>query len=169
MKRIEKDKIKEVLREFKNNHFEQFFASILIFLIALIGLFNFFEYGWYFFSFCFFLAGYYCGLKVKGIGVVFLFTHGLIGIGAMIYILIGSVFENPTMQDNATNVYIYIGIAVIFILISFFEVVIYNLSDKLNEKKFMLYIPLITILIALIMMGILPQIFDKIYSLNLLK
>ena len=161
-------KINEIIREFKQNHFEQFMVCILLVLIALVGLFNFFDYFWYLFAFFFFFLGYYCGLKQKGFGLIFLFTHGLIGICPMCFLLSGSIFENPAMKDGATNVYIYIGIAIIFIIISFFEVVIYNLSDKLKQKKYMLFMPFITILISLIMMGILPKIFNYIYALNLL-
>ena len=169
MKRIEKDKIKEILIEFKDNHFEQFIASVLLILIALVGLFNIDKYFLYLFCFMFFIGGYYCAIKEKGIGLAFLFTHGLIGICPMFFILTGSTLENPMMNDGATNIYIYIGIAVSLIIISFLEAVIYNLSDKLKTKKYMRFIPLITILIAMIMLGILPRIFNYIYYSSILK
>lgn len=147
--------------------FDKLMLCVLIILIALTGFLNVKNYLLYLFGMAFFMAGYFTGLHVKGFGLIFLFSHGGIGMGVMIGALMGEIFQNPALQDGATNIYLYMGLGVILIIMSFMGVVLYNLSNNWAQREHTRFLPLVTFFVVFLMSGLLPHIFKVLYALKI--
>ena len=142
---------------------------IIFIVIAILGIINLninilFT---YYFGLIFFITGYCISLLEKGLTLIFLFSHGMTGLMIMLVPIIDKVIKNPLLSDNPTNIYIYLLIAILLIIIATILVVVYNLSNYFKEKVFSRIIPLLIYLLSIIMITILPHIYSIIYNITL--
>ena len=135
-------------------------------LIALLGFINISEESIpYYGGIIFFFAGYLSGLFVPIFGIIFLFTHGITGISLMIGCTLSPVLNNPLMEDNPSNIYIYFGVIIFFVILATILTIFHNLNSdfrKLNNAK---NIPLIIYTVAIFLASLLPKILIFIYGL----
>lgn len=156
----------ELKKVFQDIDKDKLYLCVLIFLIALIGLFNIKAYPIYLFGIIFFLAGHFIGLYLKWMGLIFLFSHSVTGIFVMLSALIGDIVtNNPIMSDNPLNIIIYLVIVALLLIFATLMVIIHNLSDYLKTKKFFVVIPMSIYVVAFFMAGLLNIIFNFIYNL----
>ena len=164
--RIKREANNEKRHLLKEGDLDTFFLCILILLIILIGLFNIKEIGLYLFGVAFFVAGYFAGTKLKKFGLIFLFSHGVTGMCLMIGVLIKDVYNNPAFFDNAQNIYVYMGIGIILLLVALIMTILYNLSDVIQKERLSVVKPLALFFIVFLMCGLLPRIFDFLYNFH---
>ena len=140
----------------------------LITIIVLIGLINISSsYLFYLMGIVFFLSGIFIGFNEKGFGLIFLFSHGFSGLCLMIGSQIYDVINNPLLHDNAYNVWIYMGIGVLLIIIAFLIAVFINLSDNLRHNYKIKNIVFSILVVVLFMSALLPHILYNLYSFSL--
>lgn len=147
---------------------EKFIICIICILIALLGLLNWGNadtIGLYYFGLVFFLAGYFVSTTAKGIGIVFLFSHGMTGLGLMLGSILYNVMKNPLMTDGSKNLLIYLVISLALIIAATIITILRNLSDTYRLKKYTSLIPITLYFIAILMIVIFPKIINFIYSL----
>ena len=147
---------------------EKLLAVIICTAMALLGFINVFsnpEAGVYFFGLVFFLAGFFVGVTQKGFGLIFLFSHGVTGLGIMVGFVLKDIFNNPLLQDGINNIHIYLGITLLIFVLAIITTAIRNLSDSFKNKQYSLLIPLSLFFIGLFMVTLLPKIFNFIYNL----
>ena len=123
---------------FKDQDKELVLSVFLMILMVPFGLFtlnNLEALPLYFFGLIFFLAGLNVGFSQKGFGLIFLFSHGGVGMGLMLGSLLSKAMTSGLFTDGGRNLVIYLVINIIIIIIGFLATVIYNLSDYVKEKK----------------------------------
>jgi hypothetical protein len=134
----------------------------IIAIIALIGLINIPTLGeesiMYYGGIIFFLAGFYVGIYVKGIGIIFLFSHGGTGIGLMIASQIGKYLDSPVLSDISFNVSLYFAIGIAIMIFATLFAIVFNLSDKLKQNKYLELVPLSLYGIVLLMAALFSHI-----------
>lgn len=144
-----------------------FIMAFLIIFIALIGLINIYSYPMYLFGLAFFLAGFFVGFSEKYFGLIFLISHGCTGMALMIGCQIYSVMENPLMQDNPYNIWIYMGIGIFLIVVALLIVLFYNLSDYVRSFFWVKNVVFGIMAIVFLMATLLPHIVNNLYSFQL--
>ena len=127
--------------------------SILIFLMAFI---NFSAL--YLFGFVFFISGLMVTMFMPKAPPIFLFSHGLLGLGIMIFSDVSNIFENPIMSDKPTYITIYLGISFILLLIGFISTIVHGYSKKISEIRHIKIYLLLFFLIGLLMIRVFPYI-----------
>ena len=165
------NKDKRFSKKTKNSKFNYLALILFSVLVALLGLLNvnlnsdltFL----YYFGLFFFIAGYYTIMSDEDKTVIFLFSHGMLGLGVMLIPLISEIINTPLLSDSPINIYIYLGIVILLIITATTLSVIYKLSNRFKEKALLKIIPLIIYLIAIIMVDILPHIYTIIYNITL--
>lgn len=153
---------------FKDQDKELVLSIFLMILMAPFGLFtlnNLEALPLYFFGLIFFLAGLNIGFSQKGFGLIFLFSHGGVGMGLMLGSLLSKAMTSGLFTDGGRNLVIYLVINIIIIIIGFLATVIYNLSDYVKGKKYAKAYILIIFIIGLAMAGIFAYIMNFIYNL----
>ena len=146
----------------KQTIYNVFIPSIII---SLIGLFNTNDYGLYICGGFFFIAGTVACRLAKGGGIIFLFSHGGVGMGIMMSCLLSSVFQSDIFSDSPTNIYMYFVIIGLLLLAGTIFAIINNLNDKYNSNKFFSIIPISIYLLALFLAGLLPHILNFVMSI----
>ena len=141
-----------------NKNDDILYMSLVLLIIAVLGLINIRNFPIYLFGLVFFAAGLFVGLYVKGFGIIFLFSHGGVGFGMMIYALLLDRFSESSLTDLSFNMKIYLGIMVLMIIGGFLGVIIYNLSETLNKNKYNKIFPLIILGLALFLVGMIPLV-----------
>ena len=130
------------------------------FVLLFTGLLSLKTFSMYLFGFLFLMAGLFVGLKVKGFGIIFLFSHGMTGLAIMIMSLLApdmeelslsSLYKDPVLADYGNNLQIFLAILGILIFCGVIYVILYNLSDTLKKKKYSIFPPLIIFEIVLLM------------------
>lgn len=76
---------------------------IIVLAIGLVDIINNSFDGTYYFGASFFLAGLFIGLSTKGVGLIFLLSHGGTGLGIMLVPTILNILKSPLMSDLANN------------------------------------------------------------------
>lgn len=140
--------------------------TILIALCGLINI-NLESIGLYYFGIIFFLVGYFIGLNIKGFGLIFLASHGLTGIGFMFYSVLNNVITSPIMTDNSTNLYIYLSIAIILLIVATLLTIVHNLSDYYKKINHSSVYPIAIYFIAFLMIQLFPHITTWLYNLHI--
>ena len=148
-----------------NKNITRYNVVIPSIIIALIGLFNIDGYGLYIFGVAFFMAGTIICHLAKGDGIIFLFSHGGVGMGIMMSCLLSSVFQSNIFSDSPTNIYMYFVIIGLLLLAGTVFAIINNLNDKYNSNKFFSIIPISIYLLALFLAGLLPHILNFVMSI----
>ena len=95
-----------------------------------------------------------------------MFSHGLIGLGVMIAVMLTGLLTSPIMTDSPIYIYIMLGIIAISIFAGIILMVLYNLSDILKEKTNFIFIPLALFGIAIILSLILSKIVEYRYGIR---
>lgn len=134
-------------------------TCIFAILIALLGLLNIESIPMYIFGLVFFLAGHLVGMREKGLGLVFLFSHGVTGLCIMVASQIGELFSSPLIDDLPKDAYFYMIIALVLFVMALLMVILYNLSDNLKSIKGSILIPILLYAIAFLMVVFFPRIY----------
>ncbi len=133
--------------------------------MILLGLTNFISSSiplLFYFGLFFFLCGFFAGNDGE---TFILFSHGMTGWIIMIVSSLSKVFKSPLMYDNAINLYIYLGVALIFFVVATALSVIRNKNNNFRNKSYSLLIPFVLYFIGLLMITIFPFIYKTIYTL----
>lgn len=110
----------------------------------------------------FFLAGIFVGLFKKYTGILFLFLFGMImGFGEMYFPIINDALNSPIMTDNPILMKLLIIILLVFIILGIIGTIFYNVSEEIKEKKYSLEIILLLYFIGLVLIELLPIIFNR--------
>ena len=136
-----------------------FFMAIYFIFIGLIGLINLKAYPGYLFGIVFFIAGVLIGLYMKGFGLIFLFSHGMTGLGVIASSQLGNLVGSTYMSDAPAKMYYCLIAIVLLVIIATIITILYNLSDSLREKRYFSFIPLALYGIAIVSMVVLSKYF----------
>ena len=107
----------------------------------------------YFFGFIFFLAGFFIGINEKALGLIFLFSHGIVGLTIIEASILKTAWGNPVLTDGGELFFLSLGFILLLFLIATVITIIHNISDAAKEIKWFKIIPF-----ALYMMGIISSI-----------
>lgn len=109
-----------------------------------------------------FLAGLFIGLFVKYIGILLFFLFGLVvGFGEMYFPIINDVLNNLAITENPICIKLLIIISSIFIILGIIGTICYNVSEKVRQKKYSLVIILLLYFIGILIIELLPIIFNR--------
>ena len=134
---------------------------IIVLAIGLVDILNNSFDGTYYFGAIFYLAGLFIGLNIKGVGLIFLLSHGGTGIGIMLVPTIINIFKSPLMSDLANNnIMSILVIAFIAIVVAILMTVFYNLSDQFKNKNYSLPVILLLFMIGIVIIKIIPIIYN---------
>lgn len=134
---------------------------IIVLAIGLVDILNNSFDGTYYFGAIFYLAGLFIGLNIKGVGLIFLLSHGGTGIGIMLVPTIINILKNPLMSDLANNnIMSILVIAFIAIVLAILMTVFYNLSDQFKNKNYSLPVILLLYMIGIVIIKIIPIIYN---------
>lgn len=132
---------------------------IIILLAGLMGLVDRSFDGTYYAGVIFFLIGMFSGLNDEKFDLIFLFSHGLSGLGIMIGPVIYKVLKSPILTDSASNIMIYLIVSIVILASGFITTTLYNLNYKVRDYKYSLPIILSLFLIGILMIKFLPTIY----------
>ena len=134
---------------------------IIVLAIGLVDILNNSFDGTYYFGAIFYLAGLFIGLNIKGVGLIFLLSHGGTGIGIMLVPTIINILKSPLMSDLANNnIMSILVIAFIAIVVAILMTVFYNLSDQFKNKNYSLPVILLLYMIGIVIIKIIPIIYN---------
>lgn len=134
---------------------------IIVLAIGLVDILNNSFDGTYYFGAIFYLAGLFIGLNIKGVGLIFLLSHGGTGIGIMLVPTIINILKSPLMSDLANNnIMSILVIAFIAIVLAILMTVFYNLSDQFKNKNYSLPVILLLYMIGIVIIKIIPVIYN---------
>lgn len=134
---------------------------IIVLAIGLVDILNNSFDGTYYFGAIFYLAGLFIGLNIKGVGLIFLLSHGGTGIGIMLVPTIINILKSPLMSDLANNnIMSILVIAFIAIVVAILMTVFYNLSDQFKNKNYSLPVILLLFMIGIVIIKIIPIIYN---------
>ena len=134
---------------------------IIVLTIGLVDILNNSFDGTYYFGAIFYLAGLFIGLNIKGVGLIFLLSHGGTGIGIMLVPTIINILKSPLMSDLANNnIMSILVIAFITIVLAILMTVFYNLSDQFKNKNYSLPVILLLYMIGIVIIKIIPIIYN---------
>lgn len=134
---------------------------IIVLAIGLVDILNNSFDGTYYFGAIFYLAGLFIGLNIKGVGLIFLLSHGGTGIAIMLVPTIINIFKSPLMSDLANNnIMSILVIAFIAIVVAILMTVFYNLSDQFKNKNYSLPVILLLFMIGIVIIKIIPIIYN---------
>ncbi len=146
---------------------ETMIVVLLCVLIALCGLICF-DSGIYFGGFIFFISGLLASLYYPKIGVVVLFTHGLLGYILMNSNIFGLIRDNYNMFEGlelANSVNMYLSIFLLTSLTAFVLAVLHSLLKSFEKKKYLIPFILFLFLVSIIVIRIVPYKFGLIETL----
>ena len=87
----------------------------------------------YFAGFIFFIAGHFIAMNVKGFGLIFLFSHSILGMSLMISPLVGLRLDSPIMTDLPLTAHYYLGVTLFMLVTATVYVIAFNLNDRLKK------------------------------------
>jgi hypothetical protein len=135
-----------------------FLIAIYFIIIALIGLINYTSMPLYLGGLVFFIGGLLIGLFIEKFGLIFLFSHGMTGLGLMLGIELSGLLTSPFISDAPIYIYISLGIILLLIILGLITTILYNLSDALKDNEYFIFIPLILFGIALLIAVIISKL-----------
>ena len=106
----------------------------------------------------FFIGGLLIGLFIEKFGLIFLFSHGMTGLGLMLGIELSGLLTSPFISDAPIYIYISLGIILLLIILGLITTILYNLSDALKDNEYFIFIPLILFGIALLIAVIISKL-----------
>lgn len=136
-----------------------FFVCFLIFMLGFLNIKGIFG---YIAGSVFFFAGLFIGLYIKGFGLIFLFSHGMLGLMSMSSSLLGFDFSDsigPMLSDGSSFSFIFIIFLIaLFYILGVILTILHNLT-KFRERKFAIIFPISCFGIGLLICGLFPYIF----------
>lgn len=147
-----------ISQAFKDIDMSLFLLVVIIIFIGLVGFFQIKNIIMYLFGLVFFLTGLEIGLKQKGIGLIFLVSHGGTGFGVMLASLVGNYIASPLFTDLSLKVYVYLGIMFIVGIMALGIILLSNLSDSFKQQKYVFHVVLLFFLVIFLMAGMMPHI-----------
>ena len=144
-----------ILPRMSDEQLDTFLVCIECILIALCGFINF-DNGVYFMGLIFFILGFLVGIYVPGVGLIFLFTHGLIGFGIMNGELIKSIENSPILSDGGALNNPYVASTLFLLGFSILLVILQSLIPKIREIKHIKPIIVFMFLLGVFLLRILP-------------
>lgn len=148
--------------KYLNPKLEKIFKIVFVIIVLLagfIGLLDTTFYGSYYAGVIFFLIGMFAGLNEDKFDLIFLFSHGLSGLGLMIGPVLYKVLKSPILTDSANNIMIYLIVSIVILASGFITTTFYNLNYKVRDYKYSLPIILLLFLIGILMIKFLPTIY----------
>jgi hypothetical protein len=142
---------------------------IYFIVIALIGLINYTSMPLYLFGIIFYATGLLIGLFTEKSGLVFLFSHGMTGLGLMIGSELGGLLTSPFITDAPIYIYVLLCCIVLLVLLGIMSAVLYSLSDAIKDKEYSVYIPYILFGMAIILSIIVAKIVFVQYGIQSLN
>lgn len=150
-------KIEEKKRYKKN--IEKISIIAIVIGLLLIGLLNINMCVSYYFGLAFLLGGFFVTLIDDPFVLIFLFSHGLTGLGIIVIPVLSSIFKSPVISDISVNFVSYIIIACIFLLIGFISAILYNLSYRVKCINNIKILPFLLLFIGILIIYIIPWIY----------
>ena len=146
-----------------------FYRIVMIGLMIFLGFVNVnmvdptSEFPWflYFFGMIFFLAGFYVGLNAGPFGIIFLFSHGMTGLGIMI--ASSGVFNEIfliLLQDASRGMIMYFGVAAALVVFATLYIIV--TSVRKSRSQYREFLPLGCYLIAIVMLKVFPYIMNSL-------
>ena len=135
-----------------------FLIAIYFIVIAIIGLINYTSIPLYLGGFVFFVSGLLIGLYIEKFGLIFLFSHGMTGLGLMLGSELFGVITSPFISDAPIYIYILLGIIFLLVILGLITAILYNLSDALKDNEYFVFIPLILFGIAILIAVIVSKL-----------
>ena len=135
-----------------------FLIAIYFIVIAIIGLINYTSIPLYLGGFVFFVSGLLIGLYIEKFGLIFLFSHGMTGLGLMLGSELFGVITSPFISDAPIYIYILLGIILLLVILGLITAILYNLSDALKDNEYFVFIPLILFGIAILIAVIVSKL-----------
>ena len=135
-----------------------FLIAIYFIVIAIIGLINYTSIPLYLGGFVFFASGLLIGLFIEKFGLIFLFSHGMTGLGLMLGSELFGVITSPFISDAPIYIYILLGIILLLVILGLITAILYNLSDALKSNEYFVFIPLILFGIAILIAVIVSKL-----------
>ena len=151
-----KNEISDIKNNKKLSKPEKMWLWGVIIVIMLAGLLNFSQYYMYFFGALFFFSGHFVALKVRGFGLVFLFSHSITGmclmVASQLNLYDGEVFvPSALLSDISQNALIYVGGAALAFIVATVLVIVYNISNKVKEMDHSFLYPITIYAVGFIM------------------
>lgn len=136
--------------------------SIIVLLLGLINVFGFHNGAEIYYGGClFFLSGLFVGLNVRGVGMVFLFSHGMTGLSFMLINIVSQIVKSPMLTEGiSSSVNLLLYTALFTIIVAVIMTIIYNLSYKFKENSYALPSILILYIITIAIIQFIPIIFN---------
>ena len=109
----------------------------------------------------FFLAGFYVGLNAGPFGIIFLFSHGMTGLGIMI--ASSGVFNEIfpiLLQDASRGMIMYFGVAAALVVFATLYIIV--TSVRKSRSQYREFLPLGCYLIAIAMLKVFPYIMNSL-------
>lgn len=149
---------------YSNPKLEKIFKIVFVIIVLLAGLIDLLDTtfdGTYYAGVIFFLIGMFTGLNGEKFDLIFLFSHGLTGLGLMLVPTIINIFKSPIMSDLANNsIMSLLVIAFIAIVVAILMTVFYNLSDQFKNKNYSLPIILLLYMTGIVIIKVIPIIYN---------
>lgn len=153
VERLKGINISEEIKSFINSDSFSTFLVVMIYVVA--ALFGVLEPNpLYWGGLIFFAAGVLVACKAKIFGLLFLFSHGMTGLGMMSSVFLYKIFSNPIYSDNPKKYMIGLAITFLFYGIGLVTSFIYNLSDDFKKKRFAIIYPSLFFVLGIIVLSI---------------
>ncbi len=130
--------------------------------IVLVGLINIETFFIYIFGVVFFLAGYFVSFYNEGVGLIFLFSHGITGLCVMVGSMISKIGLSG-LTDSTFSVRIFMGVALMLFIAGTVMSILCNLSK--NFREMVKNLPLVIYFFGFLVTGILARYYSEIISL----
>lgn len=143
---------------------KSFITGVYILIVLLLGLANLIDdagnIGSYYAGAAFFLAGLFTGLNAGKMGIIFLFSHGCLGLALMTMPKVISILNSPILTDGANNIKLLLILSLVLVVVGFILAMLYGSSEQFKRKKYSLIITLSFFLIAIAIIQFLTIIYD---------
>ncbi len=137
--------------------------ALFVIAILLLGIVNITkgEAFMYYFASLFFFAGLFVGLSIPGFGLIFLLSHGGIGLGLMIIPVVNAILKSPILSEEIGNsIYFSLYTALFTLIVAVLSTILYNLSPNFQNKKYSLPTILFLYFITIAIIQFIPIIYN---------
>lgn len=134
-----------------------YLIGVFIF-IALMAILNIKTNEMYIFGVIFFVGGLCIGLFIDVIGLIFLFSHGGTGLGFMIGPGLQKILTDPIISENPRNIYTYLCIALIILIITVLATFVHNISHTFRSNKMNKVYITLGYAIVILMISLFPSV-----------
>ena len=144
-----------ILPRMSEEQLDTFLVCIGCILIVLCGFINFGE-GMYFVGLIFFMVGFLAGLYVPVFGLIFLFSHGIVGFSMMNSELIETIKNSPILSDGGALNNPYVASTLFLLGFSILLIILQSIIPKIRGIKHIKPIIVFMFLLGMFLLRILP-------------